>query len=192
MTWVHSSYHQKPTNSSTKFKNSIKMQQNQPRLFTPQVSQQQWEYTNQWKNQYIQRSLLIFLTFFQFHRWQVQYMRHTIQHWPSLDKNKEKEEGDDDVAHDFSWAQTKSHQTNHGNLSFRLVLFPLHGNMATKKPCKKARHIFTYTHQSCRLHVYALCYSQCLIIQSFRLQCNYCIFDSKLLPSPTRPFFLLF
>jgi hypothetical protein len=90
-------------------------------------------------------------------------MRHTIQHWPSLDKNKEKEEGDDDVAHDFSWAQTKSHHTNHGNLSFRLVLFPLFMGTWSPKSLAKRLDTFSLTHTKVVGFMYTH-YSQCLII----------------------------
>ncbi len=65
-----------------------------------------------------------------------------------------------------------------------LVLFPLHGNMVTKKPCKKARHIFTYTpRQSCRLHVVYVLFTMSYH-REFRLQCKHCIFESKLLFCP--------
>lgn len=75
-------------------------------------------------NQYIQRSLLIFLTFSNFIDGRFN-MRYTIQqHWPSLDKNKKKEEEGDDVAHDFSSAQTKSHHTTMATLLAFTSSFP--------------------------------------------------------------------
>lgn len=105
-------------------------------------------------NQYIQRSLLIFLTFSNFIDGRFN-MRCMIEHWTSLDKNKEKKREMMMLHMTFSWAQTKSHHTTMATLAL-LVLFPLHGNMVTKKPCKKARHILTYIWQSCRLHVNVL------------------------------------
>jgi hypothetical protein len=92
-------------------------------------------------------------------------MRYMIQHWTSLDKNKEKKR-EMNVAHDFFLGTNKIPSHNHGNLSFTskgFTSFSLFMGTWSPKSLAKRLDTFSLTHGKVVGFMY-MCYSQCLII----------------------------